>query len=66
MLTLKPVKLQVPQFLSLTSKAGGKNTPLPGSYEAWMPIASVQGCIHGVSWERGILSFRPGSSILEM
>ncbi len=26
-----------------------------------MPITSVQGGIHSVSWERGILSFRPGS-----
>ncbi len=35
--------------------------PLPGPYDARMPITNVQGCIHSASWERGIITFRPGS-----
>ncbi|MFA0811544.1 enoyl-CoA hydratase/isomerase family protein [Microbulbifer epialgicus] len=47
---------------SVTKKREGKNTLRSGPNEAWMPITSLQGCIHSASRVQCILFFRPSST----
>ncbi|MFA0811663.1 hypothetical protein [Microbulbifer epialgicus] len=49
--------LKLPSIAITTKKREGKNILRSEPYETWMPITSLQGCIHCASRVQCILSF---------